>query len=99
MGQQNVEWIPVCSCNYMGTMGNSFALQFKGNVDTMSHSLRIKEDSYNNMFVDKEKALAEAKVILERAQKLKNEAKVIKAKEATYVETIHKLEIDVNFLK
>ncbi len=27
-------------------LGNLFALQFKGVVDTMSHSLRIKEDSY-----------------------------------------------------
>ncbi len=76
-----------------------FDLQFKGVVDTMSHSLRIKEDSYNNMFVNKEKALAEAKIILERAQKLNDEAEVIKSKEAAYVETIRKLEIDVNFLK
>ncbi len=79
--------------------GKSFALKFKGVVDTMSHSLRIKEDSYYNMFKDKEKAVLEAKVILERAQKMKDEAKVIKTKETEYVETIHKLEIYVNFLR
>ncbi len=29
--------------------GNSFTLQFKGAMDTMSHSLRIKEDSIDNV--------------------------------------------------
>ncbi len=53
--------------------GNS-ALHFKRVVDTMFHSLIIKEDSYNNMFVDKEKAVAEAKIMLDRTQKMKDEA-------------------------
>ncbi len=35
------------------------------------------------MFIDKEKALAEAKVILERAQKLCDEAEVMNTKHAT----------------
>ncbi len=35
--------------------GNSFSLQFKGAMDTMSHSLRIKEDSYIKMFAEKRK--------------------------------------------
>ncbi len=37
--------------------GNSFALQFKGAMDTMSQSLRIKEDLYINMFAEKERVL------------------------------------------
>ncbi len=41
--------------------GNSFLTQFKGVVDTMSHSLRIKEGSYINMFMEKEKAISDAK--------------------------------------
>ncbi len=40
--------------------GTSFVTQFKGVVDSISNSLRIKEDSYNNMFIDKEKALEKA---------------------------------------
>ncbi len=63
-------------------------------VDTVSHSLRIKEDSYNNMFVNKDKALAEAKVILEQAQKLHDEAEEIKTKEAKNVDTIRKLVLE-----
>ncbi len=79
--------------------GDLFALLFKGVVKTIFHLLRIKEDFYNNMFVDNEKALVEAKVTPERAQTLHDEAEVIKTKEAAYIDTIHKLEIEVNFLK
>ncbi len=43
--------------------------------------------------------MSEAKVILEQAQKLHNEAEVIKTKEAKNVETICKLDIEVKFLK
>ncbi len=35
--------------------GNSFTLLFKGAMDTMSHSLRIKEDSYIKMFAEIER--------------------------------------------
>ncbi len=41
--------------------GNSFTLQFKVAMDTMSHSLRIKEDSYIKMFVEKESIVRESK--------------------------------------
>ncbi len=40
---------------------NSLALQFKGAMDTMSQSLRIKEEAYATMFQCKEKALREFK--------------------------------------
>ncbi len=42
--------------------GNSFTLQFKGTMDTMSYSLRIKEDSYIKMFVEKERIVRESKI-------------------------------------
>ncbi len=48
------------------------------------------------MFVDKEKVVAEAKVILKRAQKMKDGAEVINTKEAEYVESLRKLEVDVS---
>ncbi len=64
----------------------------------MSHSLRIREDSYNNIFVDKEKAVAEAKVILEKAQKLCDEAEALKTEHATNVQTIRKQATDIDFL-
>ncbi len=35
--------------------GNSFTLQLKEAMDTMSHSLRIKEDSYIKMFAEKDR--------------------------------------------
>ncbi len=35
--------------------GNTFTLQFKGAMDTMSNSLRIKEDSYIKMFAEIER--------------------------------------------
>ncbi len=50
--------------------GNSFALQFKGVVDTMSQSLRIKEDSYINMFAEKERVLKESKGNLDKIKTL-----------------------------
>ncbi len=50
--------------------GNSFALQFKRAIDTMSHLLRIKEDSYVNMFADKERVLKESNENLEKIKTL-----------------------------
>ncbi len=48
--------------------GNSFTLQFKGAMDTMSHSLRIKEDSYIKMFAEKERITRESKGNLDKNQ-------------------------------
>ncbi len=86
--------------------GNSFATQLIGVVDTMSQSLRIKEDSYNNMFTNKEKAISYAKLTLEKVQRLHDEALVIKAKYSdasakllTADGTIHKLDTDVKLLQ
>ncbi len=45
---------------------NSFTIQFKGAMDTMSHSLRIKEDSYIKMFVEKERIARESKGNLDK---------------------------------
>ncbi len=83
-------WEPWC---------NLFALQFEEVVETMSHLLRIKEDSYNNMFLDKEKAVTEAKVILEKAQNLHDEAEAIQNEHAANVGTIRKQATDIDFLK
>ncbi len=47
---------------------NSLALQFKGAMDTMFQSLRIKEDAYIKMFEGKEKALKESKGNLKKEQ-------------------------------
>ncbi len=47
---------------------NSHALQFKGAMDTMSQSLRIKEDTYSKMFGDKEKALKESRETFKRSR-------------------------------
>ncbi len=49
---------------------NSLALQFKGAMDTMSQSLRIREDAYANMFEGKEKALKESKGNLKKIKDL-----------------------------
>ncbi len=52
--------------------GNSFANQFKGVVDAMAHSLRIKEDSYCKMFTEKEKVVKDSKSALERIKYLED---------------------------
>ncbi len=52
--------------------GNSFANQFKGVVDTMAQSLRIKEDSYCKMFTEKEKVVKESKSALDRIKYLED---------------------------
>ncbi len=49
---------------------NSFTLQLKGAMNTMSHSLRIKEDSYSKMFAEKERIAKESKSHLERIKVL-----------------------------
>ncbi len=45
---------------------NSFTIQFKGAMDTISHSLRIKEDSYIKMFAEKERIARESKGNLDK---------------------------------
>ncbi len=46
--------------------GNSFTLQFKGAMDTMSHSFRIKEDSYIKMFAEKQRIARESQAHLDK---------------------------------
>ncbi len=86
--------------------GNSFVKQFKGVVDTMSHSLRIKEDSYIKMFMEKEKAISDAKETLKTAQKLHHDNEAINAKYTevcanltTLESTNQKMKTDIKFLK
>ncbi len=43
--------------------GNSFSNQFKCVIDTMPQSLRMKEDSYIQIFAEKEKALERVKIL------------------------------------
>ncbi len=73
---------------------NSFTLQFKGAMNTMSHSLRIKEDSYSKMFAEKERIVKESKSHLERI-------KVLEQKLASQVpdDKVKKLEADNAFLR
>ncbi len=87
--------------------GNSFVTQFKGVVDTMSHSLRIKEDSYINMFKnEKEKAISDDKEMLKMAQKLHDDTEAINAKYSevcanliTSDGTNRKMNTEIKFLK
>ncbi len=60
--ERSLWWSP----NNLGGGGNSFANQFKGVVDTMAHSLKIKEDSYIKMFAEKEKVVKDFKGALDR---------------------------------
>ncbi len=50
--------------------GNSFTLQFKVAMDTMSHLLRIKEHSYIKMFAEKETIAGESKGNLDKIKVL-----------------------------
>ncbi len=52
--------------------GNSFVNQFKGVVDNMAHSLRIKEDSYIKKFAGKEKVVKDSKDDLDRNRYLED---------------------------
>ncbi len=75
--------------------GNSFTLQFKGAMDTMSHSLRIKEDSYIKMFAEKERIARESKGNLDKI-------KVFEEKLASLTvldDKVSKLEADNAFLR
>ncbi len=49
---------------------NSFTLHFKGAMNTMSHSLRIREDSCSKMFAEKERIAKESKSHFERIKVL-----------------------------
>ncbi len=79
--------------------GNSFVTQFKGGVNTMSHSLRIKEDSYINRFTEKEKAMSDAKETLKKAQKLHDDAKAVNKKYSEASDANCNLNTEVKFLK
>ncbi len=63
-------------------------------MNTMSHSLRIKEDSYSKMFAEKEIIAKESKSHLERI-------KVLEQKLASQVpdDKVKKLEADNIFLR
>ncbi len=56
--------------------GNSYVTQFKTIIDTMTQSLRIKEDTYGNMFSELAKMVRETKESLENSQCLVDEANV-----------------------
>ncbi len=73
---------------------NSLALQFKWARDTMSQSLRIKEDAYAKMFEGKEKALRESKGNLKKIKELEEQvASLMKTDDK-----VKKLEADIPFL-
>ncbi len=61
---------PGCRATTWEQWGNSFANQFKGVVDNMDHSLKIKEDSYIKTFAEKGKVLKDSKGILDRIRYL-----------------------------
>ncbi len=75
--------------------GNSFTLQFKGAMDTMSHSLRIKEDSYIKMFAEKERIPRESKDNLDKIKI--HEQKLTSP--TMHDEKVRKLETDNAFLR
>ncbi len=54
-------------------LSNSLGLEFKGTMDTMSQSLRIKEDAHAKMFQGKEKALRESKGNLKKIKNLEEQ--------------------------
>ncbi len=75
--------------------GNSFTLQFKGAMDTMSHSLRIKEDSYIKMFAEKEKFVRESNGNIDKI-------KILEQKLASLMmhdDKVRKVETDNAFLQ
>ncbi len=53
---------------------NSFSGQFKCFVDTITQSLRIKEDSYIKIFAEKEKVAKNHRLALEKIKQLEKEA-------------------------
>ncbi len=75
--------------------GNSFTLQFKGAMDTMSHSLIIKEDSYIKMFAEKERIVRESQAHLDKI-------KIVEERLASLMvpdDKVRKLEADNAFLR
>ncbi len=75
--------------------GNSFTLQFKGAMDTMSHSLRIKEDSYIKMFEEKERIARESKAHLDKIKILEERLASLMVPD----DKVRKLEADNAFLR
>ncbi len=75
--------------------GNSFMFQFKGATDTMSQSLRIKEDLYINMFAEKERILKESKGNLDKIKVLEQKL----ASLTMHDDKVKKLEADNSFLR
>ncbi len=73
---------------------NSFTLQFKGTMDTMSHSLRIKEDSYIKMFAKKERIARKSKGNLDKFKILEQKL----ASLTMHDDKVRKLETDNAFL-
>ncbi len=75
--------------------GNSFTLQFKGSMDTMSQSLRIKEDSYIKMFAEIERIPRESKGNLDKNKILEQKL----ASLTIHDDKVRKLETDNAFLR
>ncbi len=69
---------------------NSLDRQFSGVMDTMSQSLRIKEEAYSNMFKDKEK-------VLKDSMKLQETIKILEEKQTST--STEKPETDNAFLR
>ncbi len=74
--------------------GNSFTQQFKGAMDTMSPSLRIKEDSYIKMFAEKERITKESKGNLDKIKILEQKLASLTMSD----DNVRKLETDNAFL-
>ncbi len=75
--------------------GNSVTLQLKGAMDTMSHSLRIKEDSYIKMFAEKERIVRESKAHLDKIKILEERLALLTVPD----DKVRKLEADNAFLR
>ncbi len=64
-------------------------------METMSQSLRIKEDSYSKMFADKEKVLKDSKGNLAKIKALEEQVASLKKPD----NKVNKLEADNAFLQ
>ncbi|MBL0686800.1 MAG: hypothetical protein JJV94_03120 [Sulfurospirillum sp.] len=75
---------------------NSYALHFKSVLDTMSQSLRIKEDGQTKMFAEKCQAIKDAKInkaTLAKVQEVIKNAEAEKLKHEEPVKELNKVKI------
>ncbi len=74
---------------------NSFTLQFKGAMDIMSHSLRIKEYSYIKIFAEKQRIARERTGNLDKIKILEEKLALL----MVHDEKVRKLEANNAFLR